>query len=76
MSIQHMVLLQKLKNASTTCHDCGTKHGVAVARYSTWHDGRCDVCGKLRPVTEARNYGYFKVGIQKLRLVLEEFSRR
>lgn len=49
------------------CHDCGRQIGrfyvegryVGPAkRISTFHEGTCDVCGKTKPVTEPRDYGY------------------
>lgn len=39
------------------CHDCGSKAGKAWT-VSTWHQGICGVCTKLKAVTEPRDYGY------------------
>lgn len=59
-------LIEKLKNAYTSCKDCGQKYGVySVGCSSTWM-GKCDVCGEEKPVTEARDYAYFITGIRKL----------
>jgi hypothetical protein len=52
-------LLKRLQEADLTCHDCGKKYGeYSVGSSSTW-EGKCDVCGETKPVTEARDYGYF-----------------
>ena len=47
------------------CQDCGSKalkspinKGKTQFSVSTWYEGRCDVCGKERAVTEARDFGY------------------
>jgi len=40
------------------CKDCGEKHGKRRLDMSTWHNGKCDWCGKEKPVTESRDYGY------------------
>jgi hypothetical protein len=51
--------VRTLSNAEVTCHDCGKKYGeYSVSCSSTW-EGKCDVCGETKPVTEARDYGYF-----------------
>ena len=52
------------------CLDCvfgrcrGRKNGQGV---STWHQGKCDVCGETKFVTEARDFGYpeFHMEIKK-----------
>lgn len=60
-------LLQRLRTASVTCHDCGAKYGVySVSMSSMWH-GTCHVCERDTVVTETRDYGYFITGIRKLR---------
>lgn len=65
-------LIKKLENAYTSCKDCGAKWGVySVGCSSTWI-GICQVCDKEKPVTEARDYGYFMTGIRKLKLSLKE----
>jgi hypothetical protein len=58
--------LKNLKNAEVTCHDCGKKYGeYSVSCSSTW-EGKCDVCGEVKGVTETRDYGYFAKGIREL----------
>ncbi len=52
-------LIQRLQDAEVTCHDCGKKYGkYSVGCSSTW-EGKCDVCGETKGVTETRDYGYF-----------------
>lgn len=59
-------LIQKLKNAYVTCHDCGDKYGVySVGCSSSWN-GICNVCDKLTNITETRDYAYFATGIKQL----------
>jgi len=58
--------VRTLRGAEVTCHDCGKKYGeYSVSCSSTWV-GKCDVCGETKPVTEARDYGYLKKGIEEL----------
>ena len=60
------VLLYKLQGAYTVCKDCGKKYGeYSVGCSSVW-EGKCDVCGETKPVTEARDYGYLNKGIKEL----------
>jgi hypothetical protein len=42
-----------------SCKPCGFKHGTKQREVSTWHYGKCDVCGKNEFVTEPRDYGHF-----------------
>ena len=60
-------LLKTLENAYNTCFDCGHKHGVYSVGCSSVHESKCDVCGETKPVTEARDFGYFIAGIRKLK---------
>ena len=44
-----------------SCQPCGDKHGSPQKRaISSWHYGRCDVCGKNASVTQPRDFGHFK----------------
>ena len=61
-------LIKKLKDAYTSCSDCGKKYGVYSVGCSSVWEGKCDVCGETKPVTEARDYGYFITSIRKLTL--------
>jgi hypothetical protein len=59
-------LVSKLQGAYTVCKDCGGKYGeYSVGCSSVW-EGKCDVCGETKPVTEARDYGYLNKGIELL----------
>jgi hypothetical protein len=63
--------IKKLENAYVCCKDCGIQWGVySVGCSSTWI-GICQVCDKEKPVTETRDYGYFIIGIHKLKLALQ-----
>lgn len=44
------------------CKDCAYKAGGVSPRgmVSTFHRGKCDVCGEIKSVTEPRDYGYPK----------------
>lgn len=44
------------------CSDCGRKYGSRIPELSCWHIGKCGVCGKEKPVTEPRDFGYLKEG--------------
>lgn len=47
------------------CLDCGIRHGRRTAGMSSWHMGKCDVCGKWKAVTQPRDFGHLKDGWQK-----------
>lgn len=54
--------MNKLKPYPTwVCHECGwnATHKYPPAN-CTIHEDKCDVCGKIRGVTEPRDYGYPK----------------
>jgi hypothetical protein len=59
MTAENTPSLKTLKDAEVTCHDCGNKYGTySVSCSSTW-EGKCDVCGEVKGITETRDYGYF-----------------
>ena len=59
-------LLNRLQNAEVVCKDCGSKYGdYSVGCSSTW-EGKCNVCGENKPVTEIRDWGYLDKGIKLL----------
>lgn len=60
-------IIKKLRNAGTTCHDCGQKYGVySVGCSSTWI-AKCPICGEDgKRCTESRDYAYFVTGIRRL----------
>lgn len=59
-------LVSKLQGAYTVCKDCGSKYGEYSVGCSSVCEGKCDVCGETKPVTEARDYGYLNKGIEEL----------
>jgi hypothetical protein len=66
MSAENTPSLKTLKDAEVTCPDCGSKYGTySVGCSSTW-EGKCDVCGQTKGVTEVRDYGYLQKGIGEL----------
>lgn len=67
-------MIKTLQNANVTCKDCGAKWGVYSVGCSSIWIGICQVCDQEKPVTEARDYGYFITGIRKLKLSLKESS--
>ena len=64
-------LLKKLNNAYTSCSDCGNQYGVYSVGCSSVWEGKCDVCGEIKNVTESRDYAYFITGIRKLKLEIQ-----
>lgn len=59
-------LVKKLNNANVVCHDCGKKYGeYSVGCSSTW-EGKCNVCGETKGITETRDYGYLMKGIREM----------
>jgi hypothetical protein len=59
--------VQTLMDAEVVCKDCGSKYGTySVGCSSTWM-GKCNVCGKDKPVTEVRDWGYLAKGIGELK---------
>lgn len=59
-------IVSKLQGAYTVCKDCGSKYGEYSVGCSSIWEGKCDVCGETKPVTEARDYGYLNKGIKEL----------
>lgn len=39
------------------CATCGERYGQSSDDAMTWHNGGCDVCGKVRGVTAAEHFG-------------------
>lgn len=53
------------------CRECGHQWGLwwqegqyrgPIRHCATLHEGKCDVCGNKKSVTEPRDYGYLKEG--------------
>jgi len=50
------------------CYDCAiAAGGKLLHENATYHEGNCGVCGKMRSITEPRDYGFpnFKTVIIK-----------
>jgi hypothetical protein len=43
------------------CRKCGLKYGKKQKQISTWHYGKCDVCGDPAEVTEPRDFGHLNI---------------
>lgn len=43
------------------CESCGKEHGRGIPKnhVSTWHYGKCEICGQNKSVTQARDFGHF-----------------
>ena len=67
-------LIKKLKEAASTCMDCGKKYGTYSVGCSSVRNGKCNVCGKETRVTETRDFGYFRRGIAEL--IAEDEQRK
>lgn len=68
-------LINRLTTADIVCRDCGLKYGkYSVGCSSVW-EGICGVCGKTKPVTEVRDYGYLQRGICAEKLKIKEQSK-
>jgi hypothetical protein len=66
MCAENTPSVQTLMDAEVVCKDCGSKYGhYSVSCSSTWM-GKCNVCGKDKPVTEVRDWGYLAKGIGEL----------
>jgi hypothetical protein len=60
------VTLDRLRNAYSVCHGCGTRYGTEHGGdHTNWH-ATCGVCGKLKPCCDTRNYGYLMKGRKEL----------
>lgn len=58
--------LKKLKNAATVCLDCGSLYGRSSPWSVTcWHSA-CDICGNQTIVSDVRDHGYLRKGINLL----------
>lgn len=51
---------KSILNPDWVCYDCGMRLGrrqYGDGQISTWHRGRCDICGKDAEVTQPRDFG-------------------
>lgn len=59
-------LLNKLENADVVCFDCGSKYGEYHDSVSSVWEGKCNVCGEVKKITESRDFKYLAKGIKEL----------
>jgi rubrerythrin len=59
-------LLKKLETADVVCFDCGSKYGEYHDRVSSVWEGKCNVCGEVKNITESRDFKYLTKGIKEL----------
>lgn len=51
-------------NPAWVCGPCGfeamVERGITIPKFhaATWHAGRCEVCGRMTSITEARDFGH------------------
>jgi hypothetical protein len=60
-------LVTRLTQADVVCKDCGQAYGKYSVGCSSTYEGRCEVCGETKPVTEVRDWGYLAKGIAMAR---------
>jgi len=59
-------LRKKLEKASVVCFDCGKKYGEYHNGVSSVWEGKCNVCGETKSITESRDFNYLMKGIREL----------
>jgi hypothetical protein len=64
-------LIKKLEQAYVCCWSCGDTYGVYSVGCSSIWNAKCDICEKIGPVTETRDYGYLITGIRNLKLQIQ-----
>lgn len=49
-------------NVEWICRDCAKKlcKGMLEGHIACYHEGKCNVCGEKKTVTEPRDYRYWK----------------
>ena len=66
MCAQNEVTAQTLKNAQVVCFDCGKKYGEYHNGVSSVWEGKCNICGETKGLTEVRDFKYLMRGIKEL----------
>jgi len=66
MCAENEVSIDTLKNADVVCFDCGSKYGEYHDRVSSVWEGKCNVCGEVKNITESRDFKYLAKGIKEL----------
>lgn len=59
-------LKKKLEKASVVCFDCGNKYGTYHDGVSSVWEGKCNVCGEIKNITESRDFNCLMKGIKEL----------
>ena len=57
LSYETARLAKTRQNPAWICEPCGETHGNRKPMQATWHQGKCDQCHKIRPVTQPRDFG-------------------
>jgi Zn finger protein HypA/HybF involved in hydrogenase expression len=53
------------KKISWVCFSCGMEHGKARGVASTFHFGKCDICGEeKKAVTQGRDYNIYEIEVK------------
>jgi hypothetical protein len=58
-------LVRRLRDAYVCCCACGDKYGEYTMLCSSWWRDQCNVCGNWANVTETRDFGYLRAGIEE-----------
>jgi len=48
------------ETAGYVCVECGLKHGDTKGGVSTFHEGKCDMCGEIKSITSVRHYNWLR----------------
>jgi DNA-directed RNA polymerase subunit RPC12/RpoP len=40
------------------CKECGEKYGRFIPGVETYHEGKCELCGKVASLCHVRRYSY------------------
>lgn len=60
------VTVDTLINADVVCFDCGKKYGKYHNGVSSVWEGKCNVCGETKSITESTDFNYLMKGIREL----------
>jgi hypothetical protein len=65
-SAEKAELRKKLVDADVVCFDCGKKYGEYHDGVSSVYEGKCNVCGEIKSITETRDFKWLQKGIKEL----------
>lgn len=60
---------------NTICADCVPKKNKKTSGVATFHEGHCEACGKMKSVTEPRDFNYPTLNLPTDRLLQIEINR-